>query len=522
MPRGTLPNKSIRIATLFFSVFLLPLFTVSQNLDSLKARVNAAPEKERFEMILSYMRSLLAKDPQLAFTISPYAIEYAEKKGDSLMITKSLFAKGHIYRVMDRYKDGLIYLHAAYGIAKRNNYKEEFDRILNSLALSYSVLGNFDTSLQYHFEALRFNSNGERIENLSITFNNIGLLYSKLGNFEKSLTYYLKSIEAKRSINSTFDLERAYINTALCYNKLKKFDLAEEYIKTGLNLCGNSCSETTKMEADFALGVSYFERGRYKEAFYSISNSLLIAKKIKYRQYELFNLLALSKIKREMKKYNEALILLSEAELIAQEFGFTASIIDIYEGSYKVYWKIKENNKSLKYLKLYSDLRDSIFGDQLIKSVAILETEYTERENNAKIAHQQEVLKLQEETVRRQQWVIALVGVSVLLVAVVAWLLYRSNRMRKKVNALLESKVQERTYQLQESHSAILSQVEERKEEVAQAYNKLTALKATLKGVINIGKKETDPRSVNECLEEVDKAVDRMEEIAKQHLTNRR
>jgi hypothetical protein len=108
------------------------------------------------------------------------------------------------------------------------------------------------------------------------------------------------------------------------------------------------------------------------------------------------------------------------------------------------------------------------------------------------------------------------------LVAVVAWLLYRGNRMRKQTNVLLESKVKERTYQLQESHSAILSQSAERNKEVEQAYTKLAALKSTLKRVIYIGKKETDPLSVNECLDEVDEAVDRMEEIAKQYLTNRK
>jgi tetratricopeptide (TPR) repeat protein len=517
-----LRNKSIRVITLFFSVFLLPLFVVSQNLDSLKARVNAAPEKERFEVIVNYVQKVLNSDPANALGAAIYGIEFAKDTRDSLLIAKALYTKGFVMRRLTDPNEAIPVLLKSVEICKRNKFEEQLKKGLNVLANSYMYAGDYDSSLEYHFQSLLLNERINDLEALSVTENNIGVVYFKLLDFENALLHYENALEIKEKNGFSYDYESLVINIALCYNQLKKYGIAESKILRVLKNCKDGCSDDVKMQGESALGISYLELGKYSESEKCLLKSLELSKRLNDKRVTSENYFNLSLVYSALNQREKSLLSLTEAEKISLEIGYSQLLVDVYKRFSLVYDYLKDYKKEAFYSKRYISIKDSIYSKEAIKNLAVIQGKYVERENNFKIAHQQEVLKLQEETVRRQQWIIALVGTSVLLVAVVAWLLYRSNRMRKKVNILLESKVQERTYQLQESHSTILSQSAERNKEVAQAYNKLTALKATLKGVINIGKKETDPRSVNECLEEVDKAVDRMEEIAKQHLTSRK
>ena len=83
-----------------FLFLLLPVFCFSQNLDSLKSVVERTPQDKQFEVILSYMRSLLGESVEQSYNVSEYAVAYAEKSGDSLLITKALYAQSFLLRRM--------------------------------------------------------------------------------------------------------------------------------------------------------------------------------------------------------------------------------------------------------------------------------------------------------------------------------------------------------------------------------------------------------------------------------------
>jgi tetratricopeptide (TPR) repeat protein len=146
--------RAIYICTFFF-LGLLKCF--SQDIDSLKQQVNKAADSDRFDMILGYMRSNLNSNPQASLIASNYALEFAQEKKDSLLLTKALYAKGFIHRRLNNLNESVSILTQAHLIAKRNSYNDEVVRISNSLAIAYTFIGSYDKALKYHFESLTIN-----------------------------------------------------------------------------------------------------------------------------------------------------------------------------------------------------------------------------------------------------------------------------------------------------------------------------------------------------------------------------
>ncbi len=286
----------------------------SQNIDSLKSHVESSPDSEKFEVILNYIRALVQKDPNASYRISEYALDFAEKSSDSLLIVKALYAQAFLLRRLGKESNAITVLGKAYGIAKRNNQGEQLSRILNLRAVSYTYTANYDDALKANFESLSLNERLGSIEQVGMTLNNIGLVYFKLRNAEEALKYYKKSLDAKKSIGSTFDLDRLYINMALCYNQLKMYKEAERLVEDAFLVCKENCSDEIVMSAEISLAVSLFERGFIDSSLEHFQKSLDIARKLNDSRFLMENLSNMAGNYLALGNPQKALVYLQESE----------------------------------------------------------------------------------------------------------------------------------------------------------------------------------------------------------------
>ena len=145
--------------------FLLCLFlgihAHSQKMDSLKNELLHQKGEERFAALYELVFEYLDKEDY------PKALKYIEEAqrvaaqyDDSLHIVKAGRVKGQTLRRLDKTADAINEFHRVLPISKRNGFVDEYDDILNGMAVAYIVQANYDKALLVLFECLLLREKG--------------------------------------------------------------------------------------------------------------------------------------------------------------------------------------------------------------------------------------------------------------------------------------------------------------------------------------------------------------------------
>ena len=121
------------------------------------------------------------------------------------------------------------------------------------------------------------------------------------------------------------------------------------------------------------------------------------------------------------------------------------------------------------YQNKYITLNDSVFSKDLISGLAKVQTKYAERENLKMIADKDEVIERQ----RSFQFAIVIIA---LLAALLIFVLFRTNSVRKKVNlALSDAKaiIEDQNRQLLNSNYNLDRELKEKNTELQKANESL-------------------------------------------------
>jgi signal transduction histidine kinase len=378
---------------------------------------------------------IFAKDFAKALSYIDQARELALSFGDTTKIIKSGRVRAQVLTQLGRTNDGINQFLDILPIVQRHSKDNptlllEYKFVLNSIAVTYTFQANYDKALQYHFQSLILREKEGTPEEVSTTLNNIGLVYFKLKNYEKALEYYLRALDLKNKSNDDNFKGKLLINIGLCYNQIKQYTKAQEYINSGLAFCAPECDDFTFMHSNFGLGVSFYGLENFKEAEPHFHKSLALARKTEDIRFQLDNLVYLGRIYIKEKREKEAIDTLTLAESIASKTELNQLRIEIYREFANIYNQVSDYKNAVNYQEKYIQLKDSIFGEELIKNIASVQTDFEERENKAIIASKEVVIKQQRD-----------LNIAVAIIAILAGLLIlvllRSNRISKQVNAQL-------------------------------------------------------------------------------------
>jgi signal transduction histidine kinase len=468
---------------LAFTFLLINLELIGQSTDSLKVLLRESSGATRFDILFELARGYFFTDIDEASNYVNQAGELAYDLGDSLRIVKSTRLKAQILRRHDNLEEAIKTFELAYSIANRNKNKEGFTtevkNILNGMAVAHTFLANYDKALELHFQSLVIREmEGDKGE-ISITLNNIGLVYFKLKNYEKAREYFTQSLVLKEEVKDYYDLDRLLINLGLSNIHLMNFKEALEYINRGLDVCKGQCHDEIKVEGQFGLGVANYSLDKIEIAKHHFQQSLEIAKKSGNNRFQAENLVYLGRVAMKLKEYEKANECLSEAEVLANTSGYNQLLIDTYKEFSKLYNLAEDFQKASIYQNKYISLKDSLIGEELIKNVAKIQTQFEERENIATI-------QLKEDALRRQRNLNIAIGVIAMLAALLGFVLYRSNVVMRRVNSELsdaKNVIENQNLRLQNINRELDARVKEKTAELLKTNDELDRANKSLSQV---------------------------------------
>lgn len=454
-------------------IFTLLLFLVadgySQAIDSLKKLLPTKVGAERFDVLFNLSREATSESWTDALKYAEEANELAFEIGDSLKIVKSLRLKGQILRRLEKLDQAISEFDRAYLIANRHrnsvDFLSEIKYILNGLAIAYTLLANYDEALDFHFKSLVIReAEGNKAE-ISVTLNNIGIVYFKLRNYEKAKEYFVKSLKLKREVSDTYDLDKLLLNLGMSNIHLHNYDEAIGFINQGFSVCDSTCADDVVVEGEFGLGVAYFGKKEIDIAEKHFTKSFHLAENTNYKRFQAENLVYLAKIAIQRNDTENARRFLNQSEIVADSSGYNQLRIDTYRQFYILYNQIKDYENASIYQNRYITLKDSLIGEDLVKNIAKIQTNFEERENL-------NTIKLREEDLSRQRNLNIAIGLIAVLAGLLVFVLYRSNSITRRVNSALsdaKAVIETQNHRLQNINRELDAKVKEKTADLQKA-----------------------------------------------------
>jgi signal transduction histidine kinase len=166
-------------------------------------------------------------------------------------------------------------------------------------------------------------------------------------------------------------------------------------------------------------------------------------------------------------------------ESLADSAGYNQLLIVTYKQFSILYGLIKDFEKASVYQNKYIHLKDSLIGEELVKNVAKIQTNFEERENLATI-------KLKNEALVRQRNLNIAIGVIAMLAALLGFVLYRSNVVMRRVNSELsvaKSVIENQNMRLQNINRELDAKVKEKTADLVKANEDLDKANKSLSKV---------------------------------------
>ncbi len=355
------------------------------------------------------------------------------------------------YSDLNNSEEARKYANQAITIAKEKGSKKLISITLRKLGNIYLKNLVYEKAIDYYLQALKF---GEEANDLSLQgdcLNNLGNVYARLGSisntesdYKKSLDFHLRAIEMRKKAGDNILIKNSQLNISNAYRGLgqqeKAIDYLLEAMKTyekekdnnGVDMAKNNLGETYLELAKRTGKMKYYdkaeeyfrERYLYGTATARKPNLLIHLGEVRLRKNNLNQAENYLLDGMKMAKENNAVDVLESGALLLAE---------IYQaqGDFK---------QSLKYHKLYSDLKDTLLDEHSEKQIAELNAKYESEKKEKDIELLTKDTALEEVEVNKQKLIRnGFIG-GLAIVLLLAFLIYSRYVIKQKINISLSSK----------------------------------------------------------------------------------
>ncbi|MBI5217536.1 MAG: tetratricopeptide repeat protein [Bacteroidia bacterium] len=446
---------NIFISYFYILLFPLPCFAQKQNtIDSLLNIISKTKQDTVKIITLGILSdNYRGNYPEKAIQYATQGMNLAEKinykKGFSICCNKI----GIIHKEQCRYDQAERFCFSALQAAQELSDSPEIATarlgkkliaiIFNNIGEIYRIQGIYDKAITFYLKSVKNREEISDKDGISECYNNIGSVQIAQGNFIKAVEYFQKSLEICEEIHNMKGIATCYNNLGIVCAQQNELDKAAEYFLQSLKINETTFNKNGIAECCNNLGLIHEMKKNFNKAIEYYSKSLKIAEEQGDKNIVSRILGNISLIKINLKKYNEAIELAQKSLQIALEIGS----LDNQSNSYSI---LAEANDSLGYTKesyknykLFIAIQDSMFNIAKHKQLSEMESKYQNEKKKKEIELLNKNKALQQTEIKQQRTQkYAFIG-GFILMLLLAVVILRSYREKRKANILLESQKKE-------------------------------------------------------------------------------
>jgi len=358
------------------------------------------------------------------------------------------------------------YDEAIKSLSKYQDYVEEVKDTANWIyafyekGVIYSQKGDLQTSLEQFYKANELSESTGNTGMANTSLNSIGLVYNDLGKYEEAKVAFEKALVGYEKLNITSEhLGDTYNGLASAYKYQKQYDDAIKNFDKAITVYKDNNSEFGIAIASFNKALIYNELKQFNDALPLLNLAYEKQKANGFSTELIQTISSLAEAHFELGNYEKSELLLNEGLQLDVESKLAAK--DLYFELYRIHNIKGQHQKALAYHEAYVKYKDSVYDEDNIKSINLLQKQFETEKKNKEIAEQQLALQQQETTLQKKNNQMTLLyGVSLLLLiaSVLTWLVFKQKNKRKHQELLTVK----REYQIKSLEALIEGEEKER------------------------------------------------------------
>ncbi|KQC31607.1 histidine kinase [Flagellimonas eckloniae] len=380
--------------------------------------------------------------------ISQRALKFSKAIGFVHGEIKALENIGNYYSDEgDREKSKFIFKKALKLCKETQDKKSELN-LINGLAHDYSYEGNYAQALNLFLQGIDVAKQIDNKHMLSILNESIANLYADQKDFKNALSFYDTVIAINKQLGNDKIHAETQSNMAYLYKEAKNFDYAMFNVNKSIITFEKHKIYDWLAYAYAVKGDVYLEQKKYQWALYWYDQSdMLHRQHLDDERAKIQLLKGMAKVYLGLGRDSLALQYANEGLQLSQKIKTLQGQIECAETLYELHKNNENHSVALNYLEIFKKLSDSLSLDKNRQSLSLLE---------AKIGYEQEKKELiasNKTALAKQRNYIYFTVIILLILAVVTFLIRRSENIQKKLNKELHEKsevVSERESELHE------------------------------------------------------------------------
>ena len=318
------------------------------------------------------------------------------------------------------------YFEQSLAIYRELDSQLDISNALNNLGFVHGTdLADYETSLEYHVEALRVREALEDENAVALSLNNIGIIYDRLGEHTRALEYFERSLALRTKTGAINRSAGTLSNMGDVYLETGDLPRALSFHERALEIRRRIGEKPGVANSLRSIGNIRGAMGDHGEARARLSEALAMSREIRDRATETSSLLGLAALEGRLGRGSDAAALASSALAIAE----TTKSRELERRALQELAAAEElagrPAAALAAFKRFKTLEDRIFAEDRARRVDMLERRYQAEKHqaeNERLRARQEVSALQASRSRIQR---NAVGGAGLLALAIGFVLYR-------------------------------------------------------------------------------------------------
>ena len=354
-----------------------------------------------------------------------YELTTAKNDTSRVLILSNLCTAYGVYN----FDSVAVYANRGLALAQKTEYARGEIAILYAWQSALEQHGDIPQSLELNFKALQIAEENHYIFETALGLSNIGSDYWDLQNYPKAISFYKKAIQTNKRPPNTREAREMQIYTELSlgdsYSEMNRLDSAFFYIQKIYNETLNDHLHPTVL---LYLGDVLFKMGNHQQAFAYLRQSVMLNEKNNDDYDSADACKTIARFFKETNQPDSAIFYAKKGLAHAQSFGFKMDIL-INSKILADEYETKDIKQAFYYLKLAMAVNDQLFGSKKVKEIQKILSGEQQRQREI------ELQRIARQTQLKEY--IFLAGLAILLL--IAFILYRHNKQRKKANRILEN-----------------------------------------------------------------------------------
>ena len=420
-----------------------------------------------------------------------------------------LAVAGNVYRDRSDYTQALNYYQASLENYKKAKSNKGICWAMDNIGSVYASIGDYEKALNYCSQILEIRKKENQPDEVATSYNRIGLIYLEKGDYANAVNYFLTSIPFFEKAKDVDGAASANLDIGIVYHKQRNDSLAMRYFRAAYKGFTDAGNERAVASTIVNIGNVYYDDGDTAATLKAYNSALKIYQRLKNRQREAFCYLNIGEVQRAQKDFPAAEQNLDHALSIAREIGDRSSVCGILiskgqlyldegklaeaenvgleglaiareegakedkQDAYKLLARIAEQKGDFRnayfYHRQYADVHDSIFNENSSQQLHEMDAKYQAEKKDNEIRMLNDSTNLQKAVIDNQKAQAGRDAVirnsfiaGFVLVAILAFFIFRSYNEKKKANVVItkqKEEVEQQKHIIEEKNKDILDSI---------------------------------------------------------------